>query len=238
MADFADLIVQFFRIDPTVAGKYASAGPIYQIFFLLFLPSLFVILFIWILTSRGPIAIHKGFKMLVSIAIYAFLILMPMQSQTSFYNWFVVLSEFWIFLLIILGVFYMVWARGGTKGGYAVQSGGQASSRGFFETLGGGMVNRLKRDVTHETGDMEKMATAMLDAMEKMLQDYRGAGQGTNRDNLIRAWADMYSRATATLQEYRKMLEVGGGITMGRGKYDQLMKRLQHVSSQWDHLKK
>jgi hypothetical protein len=234
MADFIDLIIQFFRIDPAAAAKYAYAGPVYQIFFLLLLPSIFVILFIWMLISRGPISTHPGFKMLVAVAVYVFLILMPMGSNVSYYNWFVILGEFWIFMLIGIGVVYMVWTRGGTKSP-AGQNGGQRASRGFFEGVGEGLANRVKKNITHEEQDMAVTIDSLLKAMEEII--HRFSAGGGDKDGLIRAWADMYGRITSMMSEYRNMISVNG-LPVGGTKYKEFQDRLKKVSMKWDNLQK
>ncbi|MBN2042859.1 MAG: hypothetical protein JW754_03555 [Candidatus Aenigmarchaeota archaeon] len=235
MATMMDILATFFKISPELVSKYAYQGPIYQIFYLLFFPTLFILLFIYILTSRGPIGLHRGFKVLVSIAVYAFIIL------NGWYNYFVMVSEFWLFLLVLMGVVYFFWARGGTKGGVIGKQqdgGGQVAGRSVFSGLGGQLANRIKMGATKEIKDTETLLDSLLDALSNLVTQYKNAsGSAADRDNIVRAWGEIYVKAQTSVQDYRRMLEVGG-FAVGRTKYDHYLKQIKRIVNEWEKLQK
>ena len=232
-----DLVAQFFRISPQLVSKYAAQGQIYQIFYLVFFPTLFILLFIYILTSRGPIGLHRGFKILVSVAVYAFIIL------NGWYSYFVMMSEFWMFLLILMGVVYFFWARGGTKGGQLAQAGGggQARGRSVFGNISGQLANRLKKSATNELHDQESLIENQLKAMEQLLHQYNTIihDQGprtVDAGNIVREWGSMFSQVQSAMQQYRENIQVGGVAT--GGKLKQFQEKLNKILKQWESVQK
>jgi hypothetical protein len=103
--DFMELFMEIFKLDYSIVNEYASQGVLYQLFYLVFFPTLFIIFFIYI-TSRYVIHSHKGLRIVIAVAIYAFIVLQGL------YKWFVFLSKFWLFGIIFLGVIYMIFNRG------------------------------------------------------------------------------------------------------------------------------
>ncbi len=237
MVTVMDLVAQFFRISPQLVSKYAAQGQIYQIFYLVFFPTLFVLLFIYLLTSRGAIGLHRGFKVLISIAVYAFIIL------NGWYSYFIMLSEFWLFMLIILGGVYFFWARGGTKGGQLAQAGGggQARGRSVFGNISGQLANRLKKGATHEIKDQETMIENQLKALEQLLNQYNNVvhdlgPQTVDAGNIVREWGSMFSQVQASIQQYRDSIQVGGFAAGGKLKHFQ--DRLESMMKKWDKAQK
>ena len=103
--DFIDLFAEIFKLDYSIINEYASQGPIYQLFYIVFFPTVFIIFFIYIL-SRLVIYSHKGIRIMISVAIYAFIVLQ------GYYRWFVYFSRFWLFGLLLIGILYMIITRG------------------------------------------------------------------------------------------------------------------------------
>lgn len=133
MADVFQLLIEILRIDTQLVNQYAAQGPLYQIFYLLFFPTLFIIVLIWILSHR--VMEHKGLRLLIALAVYAFIILQ------GWYNFFVHISTFWLIGLIILGFLYMLFYR--TGGGAGQPRAKTLGSKG----KAGGVLNFLE-DVT------------------------------------------------------------------------------------------
>ncbi len=233
MATFMDILAGFFNISPELISKYAMQGPIYQIFYLFFFPSLFILLFIYILTSRGILGLHKGIKLLVSVAVYAFIIL------NGWYDYFVRASEFWMFMLIILGVVYFFWARGGTRGGAVAQAGGQGGApkgRSVFSSLGSQLANRLKKSATHEIQDQERMINDYLKALKNLVTQYKKASSGHGRamdaGNIMREWGSLFSQTQNAIQQYRESIQVGGFATGSRLK--KFQDELSSIVKEWE----
>jgi hypothetical protein len=108
MPDIIDILVNILKIDPQLVSQYAPQGPMYQMFYLFIFPTLFIIVFVYVL-SRRVMERHTGLRILIAVAIYIFIILQ------GYYNWFVYLSKFWLFGLIFLGFVYLIMGRGGER---------------------------------------------------------------------------------------------------------------------------
>jgi hypothetical protein len=106
MADIFQMLVDILKITPQQVSEYASQGPLYQMFYLFIFPTIFVVVFIYILSYR-IMRFHHGLRVLLAAAVYAFIILQ------GYYNWFVMLSKFWFFGLIFLGFIFLMLGRGG-----------------------------------------------------------------------------------------------------------------------------
>jgi len=106
MADIFQMLVDILKITPQQVSEYASQGLLYQMFYLFIFPTIFVVVFIYILSYR-IMRFHHGLRVLLAAAVYAFIILQ------GYYNWFVMLSKFWFFGLIFLGFIFLMLGRGG-----------------------------------------------------------------------------------------------------------------------------
>jgi len=139
--DFIDLFAEIFKLDYSIINEYASQGPIYQLFYIVFFPTVFIIFFIYIL-SRLVIYSHKGIRVMISIAIYAFIVLQ------GYYKWFVYFSRFWLFGLLLIGILYMIITRGHEpkpQGGVKAKTvGGTGSLVKLFEKTSGKKLNPLE----------------------------------------------------------------------------------------------
>ena len=128
MADvFTFLTETLFKISPQVLNEYTRLPILEQVFYLVFFPTLFLIVFVYILTSRW-MAEHKGLRILIAAAVYAFIIFQGL------YEWFVVLSKYWLFGLIGLGAFWFIFRPKGSGGG------GAKVSQGMTRGKGGGVL--------------------------------------------------------------------------------------------------
>ena len=156
MADIMDIFIQFFQISPNLVSKYANENPIYQLFYLFFFPTIFILIFIYLITSKGPISQQKGLKLLVSVAVFAFIII------SGYYSYFVMFSEYWLFGLLILGVVYMFWSRGGFYG----KEGQTAQTKGISGGLRGDLFKVIKGKMTGEFKDRVQMIESQMKVIE------------------------------------------------------------------------
>ncbi len=126
-ADIFEMLVDILKINQNLVYEYSNQGQLYQLFYLIFFPTLFIVIFIWILSNK-IMGQHKGLRLLLAVGVYAFIILQ------GYYSWFVMFSKYWLFGLIILGFLYMISYRGG-----GIMGGGRAKAKAV--EAGGGALH-------------------------------------------------------------------------------------------------
>jgi len=201
-------------------NRYAYQ-PIEGIFYLVFFPILFIIVFVYLLSNK-LFAHQKGLRVLLAVAIFALIILQ------QWYFLFMQLGKMWYFGLIILGFFWLLLY--GLRGGI----GGQARARG--EEEGGGMTNsllsRIKKDVTGETKALEHEIDMALNEVKIVEEAVRGGD--------TQAWrmaATLLEKLHALRREYLALIRGPGGFKFGgkfqhiESKIDQAIKNLQKLQS-------
>ena len=127
-ADIFEMLVDILKINQNLVYEYSNQGALYQLFYLFIFPTLFIVIFIWILSNR-VMGQHKGLRLLLAVGVYAFIILQ------GYYSWFVTLSKYWLFGLIVLGFLYMIVYRGGNI------MGGGGGAKGKVAEAGGGALH-------------------------------------------------------------------------------------------------
>ncbi|MCK4497308.1 MAG: hypothetical protein KAU24_03875 [Candidatus Aenigmarchaeota archaeon] len=161
MASILDILIEILNIDCGIAQCY-YANEIEAMFYLFLFPTIFIILFIYILTSfifRGGGKV-KGLKMLIAIGVYAFIV---------FEGWFTFVVSvshlWWLLTIILVGLFAFVrflftggreeGARGGLSGvmGQARQSLGRMFIERHIEEP---IIDALKLH-THERQEYKKI---------------------------------------------------------------------------------
>ena len=110
MADILQLLVDILKITPQQVSQYATQGPLYQMFYLFVFPTVFLIVFIYILSYR-VMKHHRGLRIVIAMIVYAFIIFQ------GWYKYFVILSGYWLFGLVLLGFLFLMIGRGGDGGG-------------------------------------------------------------------------------------------------------------------------
>ena len=165
-----DFLIEILRISPQTVSQYSNVTPIEQMFYLIFFPTLFILIFIYILTTRW-MSEHAGFRILVAVAVYAFIIFQ------GYYDWFVMASKFWLFMLVILGAVWFVFRPKAPEGGGGAKG----------KALGGGIMDDLKRrfkgEITGEFKQREEMIMAMLKQIEDAMK--KAGGNITDIDNVL-----------------------------------------------------
>ncbi|MFC2143748.1 hypothetical protein ACFLQO_00125 [Candidatus Aenigmatarchaeota archaeon] len=135
MADILDVLIQVLNIDCGVAQCY-YANPMEGLFYLFFFPTIFIILFIYILTNfifRGSGKI-QGLRILIAVGAYAFIIFERLFTMV------VGLSRLWWILTIILVGLY-AFIRFLFKGG---EEGSKGKMPGIGGLRGGSIADRMK----------------------------------------------------------------------------------------------
>jgi hypothetical protein len=127
MATILDILIQTLNIDCSVAQCSGYASEIEAMFYLFFFPTIFIILFIYILTSfifRGGGKV-RGLKLLIAIGVYAFIVFEHMFTSV------VAISRLWWLLTIILvGLFAFI--------RFLFTGGREGEARGGLSGVGGG----------------------------------------------------------------------------------------------------
>ncbi|MCX6817270.1 MAG: hypothetical protein NTU57_00245 [Candidatus Aenigmarchaeota archaeon] len=168
--DIFEMLIDILKINQNQVAEYAAQGPLYQLFYLIFFPTIFIVIFVWILTHAiiGREGQHKAMRLLLAIAVYAFIVLQGL------YNWFVMLSKFWLFGLMFLGFIYFITYRGGRGGGgggaHGKTIGGVGSGGGvvgYIEGITGKKLNPLK---SVEYGQKIKRDIVILENNKRALQ--------------------------------------------------------------------
>jgi len=209
--DVFQMLVDIFKINQNLVYEYANQGPLYQIFYLLFFPSIFIIIFIWIL-SHAIIGQHKGLRILLSVGVYAFIILQ------GYYSLFIVLSKYWLFGLLVLGFLYILVYRGGIRGGGG-GGGGHGAAHG--KALGmGGIVEKFTERAKFQLSGQEREKVKLI---KNHIDQLKNMSTGTH------AYGEMYFDTERELSELGKIVRdtdiTGIGSTKFGGKdYEKLLR--------------
>jgi hypothetical protein len=177
-------------------------------FYLVFFPIVFIIIFIYMLSNK-LFGHHKGLRILIAVAVFAFIILQ------GWYYFFMNLGELWYIGLIILGFFWLILygLRGGIGGGGAQSRAGDGS-----ESKGGiahKLVKRLKHQVTGDVNRVEREIDTTLHEIEAIKKSAASGNEG--------AWrmaAAVLERLHTLRREYLEFLRGPGGFRLG-GRYKQ-----------------
>lgn len=157
-----DSLVRILCQDNTAATcqRFIQQQPdvINQLAFFLFFPSVFIILFIYVLSDGILSTINPKFKVLLGISIYTFIVL------SGWYSLFLWISQFWfIFIILIVGIWFFfrkMFGRGGGSGG----GGGRGHMPGLGKSLGlGGSARYLGKKALGKKGIERKISEATED---------------------------------------------------------------------------
>jgi hypothetical protein len=173
-------------------------NPTEGLFYAVFFPTLFIIVFIYMLSNK-LFSHQRGLKILVSVAFLAFIILQ------GWYYLFAMLGRIWYIALIILGFFWL--ALYGLRGGIGTGGGGGAHARdaGTFGGLGSALGKRALARVTGREHRLLEEIKLALDEVDALVSAARKGQSG--------AWR-MAPGLMSRLHELRAKLEemqsVGG----------------------------
>jgi hypothetical protein len=204
MAEFIEVFAEILKITPDLVDKYAARGPIEASFYLFFFPMLFLIIFVWII-GRTFITRTLKFGLLISLAVLAFIIFQ------GWYSYFVMLSEFWLYLLVFLGVIYFITARHPGGGG-----GGGGAKQGIFGSLGDQLGGRTWSKISGQEKDLVR-------TIESQLRVFNDLNPGQSRDVGM-----IMQQITQNLQSLREMTQVGG-VRVG-GEHDKLLRQFEQIA--------
>lgn len=150
--DIIQIAAEFLKIDQALVNQYMAEGTVQAIFFLFFFPSVFLIFFVYILMkNKGPE--REDFRLLLTVAVYAFIIL------SGYYTWFVWLSKWWLYLLLLLGAWYMITHH--TSSGKGGNPGKQMPGFGGVTTFGK-IMNLTRGDPLNIKGEISQLEIDMI----------------------------------------------------------------------------
>ncbi len=141
--DVCDQLLEFLKVTSYTCSEYPT--PLENLFFLVFFPSIVIIIFVFIVSQSlaGKFGVGKGIRLLISAAAFMFIVLQGL------FQIFIPLSKLWLYVAVILfgfGLFFwkhFAGSGGGNGGGGGGGGGGhlQSPRRGnrMFDTITGGM---------------------------------------------------------------------------------------------------
>jgi hypothetical protein len=176
--------------------------PLEGLFYVVFFPIVFILLFIFILSSS--VSPNRGFRLLISVAVFAFIIFQ------GWYYMFARLSEFWLFLLILLGLLWMLVHTFVGRGG----GNGRAQARSFGDGFGSKLMGRAWKRVSGQEQALVKAIEADLELLSKMSPQDKEVGEVSGR---------IYQQ----LRQLREFTTVGG-IDVGNS-YNKLLRRYHDI---------
>ncbi|MBN2330722.1 MAG: hypothetical protein JXC85_02805 [Candidatus Aenigmarchaeota archaeon] len=231
MADILQIVQQFLCYGNSdcinMFNSYASK-PMEGLFYLVFFPIVFIIIFIYLLAHRY-FPDHRSLNILLSLAFFAFIILQ------GWYYFFMILGQLWYIVIILLGFLWMalfgLLGKGKSGGGGQARTGG---SGGMFDGVLGAAGKRLKVQMSSELKDHESRLEALLKSMAGLIGDMKRAGSKTDIDNVYRAYVDLLPQIDSHLDSLRQMTAIKGFKVSG--KYNELLSRYKKLSSEMDGL--
>lgn len=164
-----------------ISSHSSIAPPLGQYIYFLFFPTVFLLLFLWIV-FKDAVHANRGISLIATVAVYIFIIINGM------YPVFLFLGELWIVVIFILGFFYVIARRfrgggGGGKGGGMAMPGGGGKG-GVLSTLAGlasGDIRAREKTVKERVEELRKAARNLnnaspgTDASARALDQFRQA---------------------------------------------------------------
>ena len=202
------------------ASYHQVVPPLGPLFYFFLFPSVFLIVFIYILTQAFPgVGNNRGLRLLVAIAVFIFIII------NGFYPLFLWLSDIWFIAIVIIG---LIWffikgqlGKGGGKGG-GMPSVGAGGSTGILSQIGRRVVKEAKGEIKRLEGE--------VDLKLKELENVRRAAE---KDPAAwRGYPALSQAAWAVLNQYKNELQIGG-IPIG-GRLAEKAKKLEEIVKDMD----
>ena len=189
MADVVQILIEVLKINCSVV-QCSYANPMETLFYLLFFPSVFIILFVYMLVdfvmNRAGTTDSKILRLLLSVSFYAFIVFQDL------YTFFVGLSKVWyLALILIIGIWLViriffggrrdVSGGSGFMPGFNVTSGiGDSVKRKLHSTLSG-KERKLKKKIEQELKNLE----SQVNIIER---EWKNPSPGTDMSLLIREY--------------------------------------------------
>jgi hypothetical protein len=178
-----DIIINTLKINCSVVQCTGYASDIEALFYLFFFPTVFIILFIYIVIG---VVIDKaggkegGLRLLVSVALYAFIVFQ------GYYNLFVSLSRlWWILLATLVGLWIFIRTMiHGRKGGATGSPMSGIKERGTWENFKKATGLDINLDLVKQAASVKQVkdAIGLLEKEIKVQEDKRNAPGVSDRE--------------------------------------------------------
>ncbi len=186
-----------------ISAHSSVAPPFGQYIYFLFFPTVFLLLFLWIV-FKDVVKANKGISLIASIAVYVFIII---QGLYPIFLW---LGEAWIVVIFILGFLYLLTRRfrnedGGGKGRMSIPGGGG----GMSAVAKGISASRAFKKLTGAERSQAEYIMAQIELMESTPKGSHGMDAIANRiDNELRAFgAETSVLGKPVASEYRELFD-------------------------------
>jgi molybdopterin converting factor small subunit len=226
-----DIIINTLKINCSVVQCTGYASDIEALFYLFFFPTVFIILFIYIVIG---VVLDKaggkegGLRLLVSVALYAFIVFQ------GYYNLFVSLSRlWWVLLATLVGLWIfirtLIKGRGGDKGGSPFPA--VRGSGGVFDYAGKKVRGKLEGTAKKKITQIEQELSNLRSEVNTIEGQFENPSQGTDIGNLIDKYKAHKKFVLETLEEYSNLGKASmGGINWDIEKKDEeYMKELKEL---------
>lgn len=196
MADILQMMIEFLRINCQLVNCYYP-NPFEGIFYLILLPMVILIAFVYIIFWAVIKIPHTGIRLLIALVVLIFIILQ------GWFNIFITLSWLWVILIIIMGIWWSIRRKGPGESFFGGRGGG-----GKMPAAAGGLLEKVK-GVTLDYGDLKKAAEQQLKEMEMIAANIKAAVNAnrdpgylfsdfeTRRNNLVKILDNMSANANA-----------------------------------------
>ena len=214
MADILQMMIEFLRINCQTVNCYFP-NPFEGLFYLILLPMVVLIAFVYIIFSVSRIIEHKGIKLLIALVVLVFIILQ------GWFNFFIVFSWIWVIIIIIMGIWWSIRRGGGGK---------MPSLGGKMTSAPGGIASRVK-GITKGYSTKMSIARDQLSNMESIANSIRQtATSGGNYSDLHSSFLHANRELTETLKEASKEVETFGGFGPDlRREHDHIVDRKKEI---------
>ena len=204
-----DIVIEILKINCSyVQCNYAN--PMEGLFNLVFFPSVFIILLIFMLANfvlgRAGITDNKLMQFLLSIAFFAFIIFQDL------YTTFVALSTVWYFAIILLIGLWLILRiffgphRGEPHGYYSKSGGG-----GVGGAIGDFIGRKAMNVITKEEEDMEKEIRSQFNQLENAYKEVKNSPLGSEARGAAGArFVSISTKLEQLITEYGKKGKIGG----------------------------
>ena len=188
MADIIDTLMGILCQQNTVSQcqQFVSEypDPIMQTIYFFFFPTVFVMMFIYLLSGKisDTIDESKKFRAIIGISIFAFIVLQ------GWYHYLLILSRMWFFSVIILGGLWAFLNMGLKRTG---GGGGSSHQKSVFQratgSVGGFLSKKAMSKFRDDEGSLSRRIETEMNQVNKMdenIKDYEKKGDNYAASNM------------------------------------------------------
>ena len=196
-----DIVIDILKINCSVAQCSGYANEFEALFFLLFFPTVFIILFVYIVSEAvvGRVTsgnTNRGLKIMIAVALFAYIVM------AGYYTLFVSLSGLWWILLATLAGLWIVIHRfvKGSGGGSPMP--GMGSRKGKAgRGLGGLLTEQTQRTLSGDEKDLEKEIRDSFNELEGIFNEIEHS-DGEGREIAMQNFRDQRTKLRSLLVNF------------------------------------